>query len=61
MAWETKPDAGSRGRQQDGQTDHSEIEDERVFDHHIDEILEAISDSAATGVSGLDDSRPQLS
>jgi hypothetical protein len=50
---------GSRGRQQTGQPKHSAVEYERLLDHHIDEILGAISDAAARRESGLDtDTQP---
>jgi hypothetical protein len=61
VASDTEPAADSGGRQRDGQFVHAVVEDERLLDHHIEEILGAISDLAARRESGLDAGSQQLS
>jgi hypothetical protein len=60
LAWDTEPDPGSRRRQRNGQPEQSVAEDERLLDHHIEELLAAISDAAVRSEGGLDAGRSQL-
>ena len=60
MAWETEPGAGSRGRQNNAEPEPPAVEDERFLDHHIEEILGALSHAAPTRNGGLDGERQSL-
>ena len=57
MAWETEPDAASRGRQNDAEPEPPAVEDERFLDHHIEEILGTMSPAARARESDLDADR----
>jgi hypothetical protein len=52
FVWKTDADSGSRGRQQNGQSESPIIEDERLLDHHIEEMLGAFRDAAGTREAG---------
>ena len=55
-----EPGAGSRGRQDDAEPEHLAVDDERFLDHHIEEILGALSHAARTREGDLDGERPSL-
>jgi hypothetical protein len=55
LAWESEPGAGSRGRQNNGEPEPPAEEDDRFLDHHIEEMLGALSHAAATRESRLGD------
>jgi hypothetical protein len=53
LAWETEPGAGRHARQDNEEPEPLDVEDERFLDHHIEEILGALSHAARTR-EGLD-------
>ena len=53
MAWETEPGPGSRGRHHNGEPEPPAAEDERLLDHHIEEILSTLSHAPRTRETGL--------
>lgn len=50
--WKAEADSGSRRWQQNGQPERPTIEDERLIDHHIEEMLGAFRDAAGTRDAG---------
>ena len=45
MAWEMEPGSGSRARQENGHSEHRTVEDDRLLDHHNEEVLAAMRSS----------------
>jgi len=42
VAWEMDPGSGSRARQENGYSDQRTEEDDRLLDHHNEEVLAAM-------------------
>jgi hypothetical protein len=53
LAWEMEAGAGTPGRRDGGEPEPPAVEDERFLDHHIEEILDALSHTVRTRRSGL--------
>ena len=45
MTWELEPGSGSLARQQNGQPEQRTAEDDRLLDHHNEELIAAIRSS----------------
>jgi hypothetical protein len=45
LVWKTEPGPGSRARQ-NGQSEQKTVEDGRLLDHHIEELLGTFRDAA---------------
>jgi hypothetical protein len=54
-----EPTVRSRGRQEGGEPVRPTIEDERLLDHHIEEVLGALNDAAGPADSTPEDDARQ--
>jgi hypothetical protein len=54
LAWTTQPAARSGGRQQAGHPERPAMDDEALLDHHIEEMLRTMSDTARPRASDVD-------
>jgi hypothetical protein len=55
--WKPEPGSGGRGRP-NGQPERAAVEDDRLLDHHIEEILGAFGDLARIRETTPDEGRP---
>jgi hypothetical protein len=60
LAWEKEPGSGDHGRHRNGQLKQSSAEDERLLDHHIEEILGTLIAAKATRESAPETREDQL-
>jgi hypothetical protein len=58
LAWTTPPASRSGGQQHDGHPERPATEDDAFLDHHIEETLQTLSDTARLRGSDVDGEEP---